>query len=506
MNKLVSVVIPVYKETIAANETRSLQTCLDILSRYPITLVASKDLNINQYKNLNQDIRVEYFDSTYFEGIKGYNKLLLSEEFYERFRSFKYILIYQLDALVFYDNLEYWCNKNYDYIGAPWINTGLNIFLNIFWKQSVWKALKLFLKNKLRICVGNGGLSLRKTETFIQIASEKAVLLYKWKTNEDYFWSFFAKRSNKSILKPSPKEAANFSIETKPEKAYRLLNQKMPFGTHAWEKSNSIFWKTKITSLLHAKQNTIELFNPKISIITVTFNCGDLLQRTINSIKAQTWSNIEHIIIDAGSTDNTIEIIKRNEKYISKWISEPDNGIYDAMNKGLQYSTGDYVWFINAGDEIYKPTTLKDILENYQSADVYYGETMIVNSQRKEVGLRRLKPIKPLTWRSFQWGQLISHQAFIAKKELSSFYNLKYKHSADTDWQIGVLKKSNVVVNTNQILCNFLDGGKSKQTIIPSLFERFDIMIKNYGLIKTILNHIIITFRFLFYIIRHRRF
>lgn len=244
----------------------------------------------------------------------------------------------------------------------------------------------------------------------------------------------------------------------------------------------------------------------KISIITVVFNAPDLLEKTIKSLSIQNHIFYEYIVIDGSSEDRTVKIIKKYENFISDWISEPDNGIYDAMNKGLHLATGDYIWFINAGDEIYNSETIKKLLSQMPDADVYYGDTMIIDNHGHEIGLRRLKPNKPLTWKSFQMGQLVSHQAFIAKRELCPNYDLKYKHSADTDWQIKILKKSIAIVNTNQILCRFLDGGKSKQNIIPSLIERFDIMIKNYGLFKTILNHVIISIKFFLFFFRNRRF
>lgn len=245
----------------------------------------------------------------------------------------------------------------------------------------------------------------------------------------------------------------------------------------------------------------------KISIITVTFNNVKNLQKTIYSISQQLYSAIEFIIVDGKSTDGTFELIENNGDIIDKWISEPDKGIYDAMNKGLRMATGDYVWFINAGDEIFTTTTISEIFKNADVfADVYYGQTMVIDEKGNEIGLRRLKPPQNLTWKSYQFGQLVSHQSFIAKRELAPFYDLKYNHSADTDWQIKILKRSGIIVNSHRILSRYLKGGQSSRTIFPSLKERFIIMIKNYGLIKTILNHFIIGIKFLYFLVRFRRF
>lgn len=242
------------------------------------------------------------------------------------------------------------------------------------------------------------------------------------------------------------------------------------------------------------------------SIITVTYNAATLLEKTIRSIVCQTYANIEYIIVDGGSNDGTIDIIKRYESKISKWISEADKGIYDAMNKGLALATGEYVWFVNAGDELPSADIVHDLMHNFPASDVYVGETMIIDSDRSEIGLRRLQAPKTLTWKDFRFGQRVSHQAFISRRDLAPLYNLRYKHSADTDWQINILRRASIITNTEIVLCRFLDGGKSKQNIIPSLRERFHIMIKNYGFFPTVFNHIIISLKFITFLLRFRRF
>lgn len=243
-----------------------------------------------------------------------------------------------------------------------------------------------------------------------------------------------------------------------------------------------------------------------LSIITVTYNAATLLEKTIRSVIDQSYTIIEYIIVDGGSTDGTIDIIKRYESKIRKWISEPDHGIYDAMNKGLKMATGEFVWFINAGDELPNAHIVEQVFCNFPLSDVYVGETMIIDSLGNDIGLRRLRAPLNLSWKDFRFGQRVSHQAFIARRNLAPLYNIHYKHSADTDWQIKILRKSERVANTGLVLCRFLDGGKSKQNIIPSLRERFRIMIKNYGLVATIFNHVVIGIKFFKYLIRHKRF
>jgi glycosyltransferase involved in cell wall biosynthesis len=247
---------------------------------------------------------------------------------------------------------------------------------------------------------------------------------------------------------------------------------------------------------------------PQISIITVVLNSEKYIENTILSVINQTYKNIQYIIIDGGSTDKTIDIIKKYENELYYWISEPDKGLYDAMNKGLQKATGDFVWFLNSGDKIYSKDTLTNIFSscNGNFHDVYYGETIIIDENDKIIGMRRLRTPNQLTWESFKMGMLVCHQAIIVRRNITVPLNSTYRYSADFDWVIKILKKTNSIKNTNQILVRFLDGGRSKKTIIKSLKERFAIMSENYGISSTIINHFLISIKFFIFLFRFRRF
>lgn len=246
---------------------------------------------------------------------------------------------------------------------------------------------------------------------------------------------------------------------------------------------------------------------PKLSIVTVVYNSINLIEDTILSISEQTYPNIEYIIIDGGSTDGTVDIIKKHGEKIAFWSSTKDKGLYDAMNKGLERATGDYVWFINSGDLIYDKHTAENIFSSKTSyADVYYGETEIIGNNKETIGLRRLSTPEKLNWKSLKDGMLVCHQSFIVKKALAPLYGLNFRHAADFEWVLICLKKSKQIENTHLILSKFLDGGQTKQNIIKGLKERFKIMSIHYGLLPTLLRHFKIGTKFFIYLIKHKRF
>ena len=248
--------------------------------------------------------------------------------------------------------------------------------------------------------------------------------------------------------------------------------------------------------------------HPKISIITIVYNGIDTLDKTIKSIVNQEYKNIEYIIIDGNSTDGTQNLIASYGDKISKWISEPDSGLYDAMNKGIKLATGDYLWFINSGDLIPEQTTLSAIFDSSMTldGDIYYGDTMMIDIDGDIIGERRLSPPGKLTWKSFKNGMVVSHQSFIAKRSLAPLYNTKYRFSADFEWCLTILKASTKIINTNRVLSHFLDGGITKKNIVPGLKERFRIMVHYFGIASTLLYHIPIATRFFRFWIKNKRF
>ena len=240
----------------------------------------------------------------------------------------------------------------------------------------------------------------------------------------------------------------------------------------------------------------------QVSIITVTYNAERWLERTMQSVLAQTVSNYEYIIVDGGSKDGTIDIIKRLEPSFKgrlSWISEPDKGIYDAMNKGIKRAEGDFLWFMNAGDEIYAPDTLQHILAAVsEEADIIYGKACIVNAAGEKVSEHH-KPTPPnLQRKHFLNGLVVSHQAILVRTSIAGAYNTNYRISADFDWCVRAVTKSRKNVYLDEYLCKFLTEGVSKKQRKRSWVERFRIMRIHFGLLRTLWAHFLIVLRYPF--------
>lgn len=242
---------------------------------------------------------------------------------------------------------------------------------------------------------------------------------------------------------------------------------------------------------------------PKLTIITVTYNAERFLEPTIQSIAAQTYPSIEYIVVDGGSKDGTVDIIKKHSDVVSQWVSEPDNGLYDAMNKGMQMATGDYIMVMNAGDLLDAPDTITQTFANCNGEDVLYGDTKIIDSNYQFVGMRHFTPPENLSWRSFQQGMVVCHQSILSKKEITPQYDLNYKIAADIEWAIRLLKNAKSSKNAHVIITQFMQDGVSTQHRWAGVRERFKVMIKYFGFFTTLWNniarglHYFLTLRFL---------
>ena len=239
---------------------------------------------------------------------------------------------------------------------------------------------------------------------------------------------------------------------------------------------------------------------PLFSIITVTWNAAEMIGPTLQSVQRQTFSDYEMLIIDGASSDDTLNIVNAASIASLRVFSEPDKGLYDAMNKGLRRATGDYVCFLNAGDWLPSDNTLDLVVEMAAKTTgmkpaVIYGDTDLVDKDGHFIGHRRLSPPEKLTWKSFKQGMLVCHQAFYARMDLARQveYDTRYRFSADVDWCIRVMKLAEKekapLCRIDAVLVNYLHEGQTTKNHKKSLRERFDVMRRHYGLVTTIALH-----------------
>ena len=279
MNLNVTVVIPVYKSEPDVFELVSLSRAFEVFKDRVITLICPHSMDIDKYIEIlrglsvfHKNISVKKFNDFYFQSVNEYNTLMLTLEFYKQFSDYNHILIYQTDAYVFRDELDYWVSKDLDYIGSPLEDKSghVNKFSNGFLNKG-----------------GNGGFSLRRVDSFIKVLSSKkkvksfselflarkahkgflsavfftpkemyrAVVGYKnnldyylqgFGRNEDIFWSFYAVDFNPGFKAAGFHEAIRFAFEKNPELLYKMNNNQLPFGCHAWFKYGIEFWKEHI--------------------------------------------------------------------------------------------------------------------------------------------------------------------------------------------------------------------------------------------------------------------
>lgn len=234
---------------------------------------------------------------------------------------------------------------------------------------------------------------------------------------------------------------------------------------------------------------------PLFSIITVTFNAASTLPATLASVREQTYSGpMEYIVMDGASKDGTPELARQAGIAGMTVVSEPDGGLYDAMNKALERARGEYVIFLNAGDAFHSP----DVLARYAEAirrenrpGIVYGQTLLVDGDRRPAGSRHLTAPEMLTYRSFADGMLVCHQAMAVLRRITAPYDLSYRFSADYEWCLRCLQHSrhNVYVGDEPVI-DYLNEGVTTRNEFRSLGERFRIMCHYYGIAPTIARHV----------------
>lgn len=214
---------------------------------------------------------------------------------------------------------------------------------------------------------------------------------------------------------------------------------------------------------------------PLITIITVVYNGIEFLEETIKSVINQSFKNFEYIIVDGGSTDGTTNIIRKYESSISKWISESDNGIYDAMNKGIELASGRWLNFMNAGDSFCSNQVLQNVFENSfpEGVGIVYGNT--------DIGHKILKYKQSLDLKSMALGMMLCHQSTFYRLTETIRYNLTYKICGDQDFTMQYFYNDKQAKYLDITISKYDLEGISSQSLNKILKEKF-LINKSYNL------------------------
>ncbi len=221
--------------------------------------------------------------------------------------------------------------------------------------------------------------------------------------------------------------------------------------------------------------------NQKISVITVCYNAVDSIEETIKSVINQTYDNIEYIIIDGGSTDGTIDIIKRYSSHINYWISERDNGIYDAMNKGIAIASGSYMYFLNAGDTFYNEFVVDKLFKDKNSLCVVYGN--VIRSNNRVIYGGKFSRFR-LSYEN------ICHQSIFYPAKVLKNFQFDTTFKILSDWALNMkLWKKYTFHFIDTIIANYEGGGVSEFKMDPSFNRLHRYLIwKNLGIDVYIFN------------------
>ena len=253
MNKDCVVLFPVYRP-LDEGERNVIRRALGMTPGFEARFIAPHSFVPDGSFAGFENVAAERFDDRFFDGIPGYNRLMLDPDFYGRFRDFKYVLIHQTDAYIFKPELRQWCDRGWDYIGAPWYKrqklARYDALQKRFWKHKSPGSCKYLLRQARYNNVGNGGFSLRRTETFLRVLeAADPELLAKYRgdgdsiRNEDVFWGIQARAVLPEYRVPDWREGLLFSVERRPGRSFEVLGDALPFGCHAYRKIEPEVWR-----------------------------------------------------------------------------------------------------------------------------------------------------------------------------------------------------------------------------------------------------------------------
>lgn len=402
------VVIPTYKVVLSPEESRAFSNAVRVLSRWPTVLLIQSGLSPAYYENLRVREALKFqilaAPALWVGTFQTYNDMALSPEFYKMFDEYDYMLLCQLDVWVFRDDLEDWISRGFDYVGAPWF----------LLRQAQYRSLEALMFPQ----GGNGGFSLRRVQKMIELTSHRrralnlALLLRivarylehrrydllgkflrgcqsvlqdadafqkKFNVYEDVMLSVFYSFFDRTFKVAPAREEFSFATEVYSEELLKTrLKWQLPSAIHGYDKylpprssidafrndRNRIAY-TEAMRKGGGSEAPGEAASPLVTIVTATSNLvkagrTESFKKCMQSVHSQTYSNIEHIIIDNASTDGTLELIRSYEE--RGWclcFSEHDKGVWDAMYKGQQRANGVFVNFLNSDDYFTDPSAVQ---------------------------------------------------------------------------------------------------------------------------------------------------
>lgn len=236
----VAVLVPLYQTALSLAERASLVQCIHVLGTYPIIVIKPVGLQVDNLLAEFPTLHTQDFADEFFTGTDSYNRLLTSLDFYQKFADHEYVLIHQLDAYIFRDELPYWCGQKLDYIGAPSVHQES---VNALAAGDKGEFARTLSSQRL---VFNGGLSLRRVKGLIRYLKIYKRFFPAWLGNEDMLFSREATRlilMKPFIRLPTWQQALWFAFEKSPAASYEITHHQLPFGCHAWERYDPEFWQ-----------------------------------------------------------------------------------------------------------------------------------------------------------------------------------------------------------------------------------------------------------------------
>jgi Protein of unknown function (DUF5672) len=244
MMKKIAVLVPIYKADLDPLERYSLDKSFSVLQGRDVFFIGPEGLNLDYYKERYPGVPFVAYEPHYFQSIPGYNRLLLNPGFYRQYGQYEFMLILQTDAVLLRDELDFWCDQPFDYVGAPWPD-GFELFVNAGPFEGAFGK-------RVKVHVGNGGLSLRRNSKCAALLEEFAgdvmMIFNRTGSSEDLFFSFMGVLSNDFVL-PNEITASRFSLELKPSYYVAVNGGRLPMGGHAWWKHDLEFWRALLPDM-----------------------------------------------------------------------------------------------------------------------------------------------------------------------------------------------------------------------------------------------------------------